>query len=229
MVNSGVKFSLGGSSVARNLECGATPMNQILLAGTNSQKVAEAARQVDKADFQTLIERHYAFVLRAALALAGRACEADDLAQETFLQALRSWQRFDGRSSPRTWLYAILLRVHRKRLRAATRAWRRWLTWFERRHAHAVNHDPDRQILADEWKTSLWSAVAQLPEAQQHALVLRYSEELSYEEIAEVLACPVGTVKSRIHHGLEGLKRRLGDIEPPETAALSRQSGGSEP
>src|SRR5262249_19992223 len=166
-------------------------MNHLVLAGTNLQKAAEAARQVDKPDFETLIERHYAFVLRAALALVGNSPEADALTQETFLQALQSWRRFAGRSSPTTWLYAILLRVHRKRLRTAKRSWRRWLAWFELRPT--PNHAPDQQLLADEWRSSLWSAVAELPETQQHALVLRYAQGLSYEEIAEVLACPIGT------------------------------------
>jgi RNA polymerase sigma-70 factor (ECF subfamily) len=64
-------------------------------------------------------------------------------------------------------------------------------------------------IEVSEWKRSLWAYVARLPDGQRQALVLRFSEGLRYDEIAEVLACPLGTVKSRIFHGLLALRRLL--------------------
>src|SRR5262245_64520752 len=77
----------------------------------------------------------------------------------------------------------------------------------------------DAAAEVSEWKRSLWARVAKLPDGQRQALVLRFSEGLRYEEIAEVLACPLGTVKSRIFHGLAGLRRLL-DEEGEESRQL---------
>jgi RNA polymerase sigma-70 factor (ECF subfamily) len=163
---------------------------------------------VSQGDFDCLIE-HYPRIRRAALVLSnGNAWDADDLAQETMLQAARGWRSFAGSSQVHTWLYSILLNLHRRRLRTAGRWWRTWMVWFERK---PMEHDsPEWQIEAEEWRQTLWSAVAELPEPQKQAVVLRYAEELSYDEIAEVLRCPIGTVKSRLHHGLAALAKKLG-------------------
>ncbi len=165
---------------------------------------------MDRANIESLVEEAYPRMFRAALMMTGNRWDADDLAQETCLQAMRSWRRFAQRSSSATWLYAILMNQHRKRLRAARRRWNRWLRWFNCTRSEGQDDSPDARILQDEWRGSLWSAVADLPEAQRHAVVLRYSEGLTYEQIAGVLRCPLGTVKSRLHHGLAELRRRLG-------------------
>jgi RNA polymerase sigma-70 factor (ECF subfamily) len=173
-------------------------------------------------DFEPLIE-HYPRIRRAALMLAnGNAWDADDLAQETMLHAARGWPAFAGASQVHTWLYSILLNQHRKRLRSSGRWWRSWTEWFERRPP--ADDSPQKQIEADEWRRSLWAAVAELPEPQKQAVVLRYAEELTYEQIAEVLGCPLGTVKSRLHHGLAGLAKKLGTgaAAGALTAAINR-------
>ncbi|HEV3342180.1 MAG TPA: sigma-70 family RNA polymerase sigma factor [Pirellulales bacterium] len=163
---------------------------------------------MDQSDFEPLVE-HYPRIRRAALVLSnGNAWDADDLAQETMLQAARGWHTFAGASQVHTWLYSILLNQHRKRLRSSGRWWRRWVEWLERQPI--TDASPQQQIEADEWRQSFWSAVAELPESQKQAVVLRYAEELTYEQIAEVLDCPLGTVKSRLHHGLAGLAKKLG-------------------
>ncbi|MHC4405020.1 MAG: RNA polymerase sigma factor [Planctomycetota bacterium] len=177
---------------------------------------------VQNADLESLVEAFYPRILRAALVMTGSRHDAEDLAQETFLAAMRSWRQFAGRSGVHTWLYSILLNLHRRRLRAAGRRWRRWLRWFHRASATRRVDSPDGDLLQDEWRQSLWAAVARLPEPQSQAVVLRYSEGLSYPEIAEVLRCPLGTVKSRLHHGLAALERELGEEEstrvPPADA-----------
>ncbi len=162
-------------------------------------------------DFDTVVAEHYPRIYRAALVLSGNAWDAEDLAQETFLQALRSQASFAGRSQPGTWFYAILLNQHRKRLRGHERAWRRVKQWLGRILRHPRDESPDGRLLLQEWREGLWGSVGQLPPTQRYAVVLRYSEGLSYDEISEVLGCPIGTVKSRIHHALAALQRRLGD------------------
>ncbi len=184
-------------------------------------------KPVEEADLENLVEQFYPRILRAAIVMTGNRWEADDLAQETFLQAMRSWPRFGRRSGVDTWLYSILLNVHRKRVRSARRRWQRWLGWFRRTDSRRVADSPDAAAQWAEWRESLWAAVARLPEPQQHAVVLRYSEGLSYAQIAEVLECPIGTVKSRLHHGLAALQKRLGgpeavELPPPEARATRK-------
>jgi len=164
---------------------------------------------VEKAEIESLVEQAYPRILRAALVMTGNPWDAEDLAQETFLEAMRSWRRFAGRSGVDTWLYSILLNVRRKRLRSTRRRIERWLRWFRREARSREAETPDVEMLRAEWRETLWAAVARLPEPQQHAVVLRYSEGLSYDQIAEVLEIPIGTVKSRLHHGLAALESRL--------------------
>jgi len=177
---------------------------------------------VDKAEIESLVEQSYPRILRAALVMTGNPWDAEDLAQETFLEAMRSWRRFAGRSGVDTWLYSILLNLRRKRLRSAGRRLRRWLRWFERGKPTPQADSPDAEILRAEWRESLWAAVARLPEPQQHAIVLRYSEGLAHEQIAQILECPVGTVKSRLHHGLAALESKL---DREEVAHAPRGNG----
>ena len=168
---------------------------------------------MEEAGLESLVAESYPRILRAALVLTGNRWDADDLAQETFLQAMRSWRRFRGRSRPDTWLYAILLNRHRSRLRSVRRRRQGWLRWLGRAPARPGTDPPEAKVEWEEWRDTLWAAVARLPQPQQHALVLRYSEELSYGQIAEVLRCPMGTVKSRLHHALAALGRSLADDE----------------
>jgi RNA polymerase sigma-70 factor (ECF subfamily) len=175
---------------------------------------------------EVLVEEFYPRIYRAALMLSGNGHDADDLAQETFYQAMRSWRRFAAGSSVGTWLYAILLAQHRRQLRARQRRWKRWLAWFGRREARAEETADDR-VMRDEWRETVWSSVAELPFVQQHAVVLRYSEELTYEEIAEVLGCPVGTVRSRLHQAKAALRLRLGDMPNGLSRSNAPSASGS--
>lgn len=169
---------------------------------------------MDEQDFERLATLHYPRIRRAALLLSdGDAWEADDLAQETLLQAARGWSRFNGDSREGTWLYSILLNQHRRRRRSANRSWRRWLGWLERNPREESAGEPGGRLIASEWRASLWDAVATLPDAQREAVVLRYAEGLAYEEIARVLGCPIGTVKSRLHHALGALRKGLAGQE----------------
>lgn len=170
-------------------------------------------------ELEQLIEQCYSQIRRAALVMSGRPWEADDLAQETFLQAIQGWSRFAGNSRVETWLYGILMRVQSKRKRSTGRAWNRWLQWFQGRPTESM--DGAKQCLELlEWQESLWPAVARLPLVQQQVLILRYSEDLSLSEISEVLGCPTGTVKSRLHHGLCTLQRLLNGHGGPEFEAV---------
>lgn len=147
---------------------------------------------------------------RAALVLCGNPWDADDLAQETFMVLTRQGDSFQGRSSIYTWLYGILLNLDRReRRRHGVRRRKLRVLWDNEPAGEKSVPGADAPVEVAEWKNSLWARVAFLPEGQRQALVLRFSEGLRYEEVAEVLECPLGTVKSRIFHGLAGLRRLL--------------------
>ena len=168
-------------------------------------------------EIKQLAEQHLPRIYRAALVLTGNPWDADDLAQETLLVLARDAQRFEGRSSIYTWLYGILLNLERReRRRFGMRKNKLKVVWSDGEDSASVIPPAEAPLEVREWKQSLWSFVARLPDGQRESLILRFSEHLSYEEIAAVLDCPLGTVKSRIFNGLSTLREWL----PGETSDM---------
>ncbi len=155
------------------------------------------------------VDSYFDRIHRAALVLTGNPWDADDLTQETFLIFSRQGDNFAGRSTLYTYLYGILLNLDRRLRRQLGVRRRKLKVLWENRPSEPAMPPADNREEVREWKQSLWSHVDHLPEAQRHALVLRFSAELPYEQIAQVMECPLGTVKSRIFHGLAGVRRRL--------------------
>jgi RNA polymerase sigma-70 factor (ECF subfamily) len=171
-------------------------------------------------DLQETAREHFDRIHRAALVLSGNPWDADDLAQETFLVLSRQSTTFEGRSSLYTWLYGILLNLDRReRRRVGMRRKKLQVLWDSEPADERSMPGADAPAEVSEWKNSLWARVARLPDGQRQSLVLRFSEGLRYEEIAEILECPLGTVKSRIFHGLAALRKLL-ELEGEEARQL---------
>ncbi len=165
-------------------------------------------------DIEAITEQYFARIHRAALVLCGNPWDADDLAQETFLILARQHDQFQQRSSIYTYLYGILLNLDRReRRRHAMRRKKLKVLWDNGAGSDRTTPAADTPAEVAEWKQSLWAWVDKLPDGQRHSLVLRFSEGLRYDEIAEALGCPLGTVKSRIFHGLAALKRLMEEEE----------------
>lgn len=150
---------------------------------------------------------------RSALVLCGEREEARDLVQETLLAVYRGLPRFAGRSSPATFAGAVMLKLHRRRLRHRLR---------QKRTAPAPGRLPARlggdrlppePFLDDAGREMVRSALAALDPRFQAVLVLKYVEELSVREIARELNLDEGTVKSRLFRAREALRRRI-DASP---------------
>ena len=179
-----------------------------------------------KHDLYPIVERYFSRIHRAALVLSGNPWDADDLAQETFLVLSRQFEQFRGGSSVYTWLYGILLNLDRNhRRRGSLRQHKLRVLWNQDFAGERSTPAAESSVEVAEWKRSLWGHVAELPDSQRHTLVLRFSEQLRYEEIAEVLGCPLGTVKSRIFHALAALRKKL-QFEEVADSARSSQRGG---
>ncbi len=136
--------------------------------------------------------------------------DAEDLVQETFLRAFRSFESFTPGTNLRAWLYTILHRVRTDALRKLGRTPRTVELVDE---AHAV--PPSQDALA-RGQEEVARALAGLPEAYRAAVVLRDVEDLTYDEIARALDIPIGTVMSRIHRGRALLRQAL--AAPPRSA-----------
>src|SRR2546426_3786293 len=168
-----------------------------------------AARDGDSTAAGDLIRKHAPGVLTLLSRVLGDGEVALDLAQETFLRAYRSLDRFDASRSFRAWLNAIAWNLALDHLRQRRRRGERVGLSFEgprRFREEAVAEEPldhreeAPQTLLErrEEREAVRRALAQLPAAQRAALVLRDLEGFSYEEVARVLRCRLGTVKSRI-------------------------------
>ncbi len=160
--------------------------------------VARVVADDDRAAFAVLVNRHQGAVRGLLRRLcAGDAAAADDLAQETFVRAFRGLARFRGGARLSTWLHRIAYNVFLN----------------DRARAQAPAPLPPDQGRADdpELRHDLEQAMAALRPAEVAALTLSYVHRCPHEEIAEVLGCPVGTVKTHIARGKERLRARLGD------------------
>lgn len=161
------------------------------------------AQAGEEAAFGRLVDRHAEPLWRSARALCRDDQEAEDLAQETLVEAWRSLRRFDGRAAFSTWLYGILrhrfLKSRRKRRPSPV-------------DAEQVGAGPSRDsappAAAEQAEAArlVQAAVASLPDEHRAVLELRFFAGASLGEIAVALGCPLGTVKSRLHHGLEKLR-----------------------
>lgn len=161
-----------------------------------------AARGGDSRAFASLVGAHQQAVRGFLRRYAGSWADADDLAQEAFVTAWRRIDRFERRSSFRSWVCGIGYRIARDSKRAHARAATRDFSWLEEMDdADAGAPLEDRIALA--------RAMAKLPDDQRAAVALCLAEGFSHTEAAEILNLPLGTVKSHVTRGRERLLKAL--------------------
>lgn len=159
-------------------------------------------------------------VYRFALRLTGDVSEAEDLTQETFLRAYRHWNTYTRGTSARSWLFTIcrnafLRRREQRERRRETFEGDLDVSVEALASAETLSEiqddDPERQFFDSFVDAEVDAAVNRLPDEFRDAVILSDMEGLSYNEIAEVLSIPVGTVKSRLYRGRRLLARELRD------------------
>lgn len=154
--------------------------------------------------FEQLVRRHRLAVYRTALRLTGDAHTADDVAQDTFIAAWQSLHLFRADSSFSTWLYRIVVNRSRNTFRA-----RRDVPAAEPA-VEGFHPGADSEAIAREGSQLILTAIGALPYEQRAALVLRLFEELTYEEIARILAVSPDAVRGRLHRARTQLAKSLG-------------------
>jgi len=171
----------------------------------------------DRAAFAELVEKYKQPVMNLVYRTLHDETEAEDLAQNVFLQVYKSARRYESRARFSTWLFTIARNLCLNEIRRRSRH-----PADSIEESHIEHEDQPRQqfedkssvappekLLHGELAQKIEEALAELPENQRTAILLCRQEELSYEEIARVLGCSLSATKSLIHRGRETLKEKL--------------------
>jgi RNA polymerase sigma-70 factor (ECF subfamily) len=157
--------------------------------------------------FEVLVERHRKTVYQVCYRFVNNHEDASDLSQETFVRAWRGLGKFKGQSALSTWLYRIAVNVSLNRVSA-----RKLETepLDATRFVDTQTADPGAGLVHEERAAAVRRAIAALPDRQRVTLILRSYQELSHQEIAQILGSSVGAVKANFFHALANLKKILG-------------------
>ncbi len=175
----------------------------------------ERVQQGDKQAFNLLVIKYQNKVCSVLSRYLSHSGDVQDVAQEAFLKAYRSLPTFRGDSAFYTWLYRIVINTAKNHLTAQGRRPPMSDLDIEDAEYHELGRDlkeisnPESQMLSEELRLVVFTTIDALPAELKMALSLRELEGLSYEEIADVMDCPVGTVRSRIFRAREAVEKRI--------------------
>ena len=178
------------------------------------QALVERVQKGDKSAFNILVVRYQSKVAGLVSRYVPQA-DVSDVAQESFIKAYRALASFRGDSAFYTWLYRIAVNTAKNYLVAQGRRPPSSdvdagdAENFENASALKEISNPENLMLSDELKRIVFSTIEALPEDLKMAITLREIDGLSYEEIAEIMDCPVGTVRSRIFRAREAIDNKV--------------------
>lgn len=182
----------------------------------NEDFLIKKAKKGDSAAFSALMEQHFAMIYNLALRMSGNPDDASDLTQEVMIKLFKNIGAFEGKSKFSTWVYRVASNTCLDELRKIKRKKTVSLDAEYETEDGSVGYEaedtaptPDVSAERSELKTIVAKAVSRLGEEYRTAVILRDINGLSYTEIAEVIGCSVGTVKSRISRGRANLKEIL--------------------
>jgi RNA polymerase sigma-70 factor, ECF subfamily len=178
---------------------------------TSDAELVVDARTGDVDAFTALVERYRHPALRLAYGIAGN--EAEDAVQDAFVKAFRKLDSFRPGSAFRPWLFTIVANEARNRRRSMSR--RSSMELRVREQPQPVGTASDALAIEHEERQRLVAAVNELADHHREVVALRFFGGLSESETAEVLACPLGTAKSRLSRALEVLRAALGEEVMP--------------
>ena len=180
-------------------------------ASDAEQQLVERSRRGDSRAYEDLVRRHQHLAFRTACVFAGSAADAEEAVQDSFVKAWGALPRFRAGAPFRPWLLAIVANEAKTRRRASGRrtAWTLRAAQEESVTAGTTAPSAETVVLEGERRAALLAAVAALPERERTVLELRYLLELSEADMATVLGCRPGTVKSRLSRALDRLRADL--------------------
>jgi RNA polymerase sigma-70 factor, ECF subfamily len=180
------------------------------LTQLDDRALVEASLAGRPGAFDEIVERHRRAVYRLCYRFVNNHEDASDLSQEVFLRAYRGLKAFRGHASLATWLYRIGVNVCLNRVSVRTPP-------LEQIDEHPIEdraESASERVLRVERGVLVRAAIAQLPPKQRATLILRIYQEMSHQEIADVLGSSVGAVKANLFHALGNLKKLIGEELP---------------
>jgi len=187
-------------------------------AGDTDKELVARVKQGDRTAFDLLFGRYQQKVRNLVARHVRNPDDVDDVAQEAFIKAFRALPRFRGESAFYTWLYRIAINTAHSHQTAKGRRPPAEdvpvedAQFMDGAQRLVETESPDAAASRDELAEALDQAIAGLPDDLRSALCLREFDGLSYEQIAGIMACPVGTVRSRIFRAREAVDRRIGPL-----------------
>ena len=189
-------------------------------ADASDLSLVRRVQRGDKGAFDALVLKYQHKLVKLVMRYVRNPAEAEDIAQEAFIKAYRALPQFRGDSAFYTWLYRIAINTAKNAVVSRDRS---PIGYDLDRHSNSDesydmqsrmkdSETPEALVLTDEIRTTVNAAIDSLPEDLRTAIVLRELEDLSYEEIAATMDCPVGTVRSRIFRAREAIDRRLREV-----------------
>src|ERR1700761_3143891 len=188
-------------------------------ADVSDLSLVRRVQRGDKGAFDALVLKYQHKLVKLVMRYVRNPAEAEDIAQEAFIKAYRALPQFRGDSAFYTWLYRIAINTAKNALAARDR---NPVTYELDLQGNDESSDvvgrlkdpetPEGLALTEEIRATVNAAIGELPEDLRTAIVLRELEGMSYEEIAQSMDCPVGTVRSRIFRAREAIDRRLREV-----------------
>ena len=178
-------------------------------------ELVKRVQQGDKSAFDVLVQKYQQKVVNLISRFVSDQSECYDVAQETFIKAYRALDKFRGDSQFYTWLYRIAANTAKNHLASRARKSPKYSVDVEDAEHYSGdsqlkdNTTPESLMLTEEIKQTVYAAIDNLPEDLKSAITLRELEGLSYEEIADVMDCPIGTVRSRIFRARDAIDKEL--------------------
>lgn len=179
------------------------------------QVLVERVQHGDRRAFDLLVRKYQHKVIGLVSRYVRNRAECEDIAQESFMRAWRAIATFRGDSAFYTWLYKIAVNTAKNHLVAMKRRPpaddvdvddASFMLGSERMQDNAT---PEHEMMRQEIEQSVFSTVQELPDELRTAITLREVDGLSYEEIAQAMDCPIGTVRSRIFRAREAIDQKL--------------------
>jgi RNA polymerase sigma-70 factor (ECF subfamily) len=181
----------------------------------NDLELVKRVQAGDKSAYDVLVRKYQHKIIKLISRYVHDHEAAQDVAQEAFIKAYRGLYSFRGDSAFYTWLYRIAINTAKNFLVAQGRRTPdqdidvQEAEYFEGATALKENATPERQLLTEEIERTVFRAMKELPDDLKTAITLREIEGMSYEQIAEAMDCPIGTVRSRIFRAREAIDRQI--------------------
>ena len=180
------------------------------------QKLVEKSQKGDKQAFGILVEKYHKKLYRLLSRMVRDQSEIEDIVQESFIKAYRAINNSRGDSAFYTWLYRIGVNTAKNHLMSLSRRPKAMndveledIENFEEASDLRSHETPETAMMTKEIAATVNETIEHLPEELRSAITLREMDGLSYEEIAEIMDCPIGTVRSRIFRARESISEKL--------------------